>query len=134
MNQEVDALSRRHLLLFQLDACVLGFEHLKASYEKAEDFEVIYEECRRHPKGDFFIQGGYLFKGTRLCIPKCATIELLVREVYRGSLAGHYGENKTSLVLKEHYCWPSMDKDVHEILRRCATCQIAKSHSLPQAL
>ena len=33
MNQGVDALSRRHLLLFQLDACILGFEHLKALYE-----------------------------------------------------------------------------------------------------
>ena len=27
-----------------------------------------------------------------------------------------------------------MDKDVQYILRRCATCQIAKSHSLPQGL
>jgi len=27
-----------------------------------------------------------------------------------------------------------MDKDVQDILRRCATCQIAKSHSLPQGL
>jgi len=27
-----------------------------------------------------------------------------------------------------------MDKDVQDILGRCATCQIAKSHSLPQGL
>ena len=80
------------------------------------------------------IQDGYLFKGTRLCVPKCGTRELLVREVHGGSLAGHYGENKTSMVLKEHYFWPSMDKDVQDLLRRCATCQIAKSHSLPQGL
>jgi len=32
-----------------------------------------------------------------------------VREVLERSLAGHYGENKTSLMLKEHYYWPSMD-------------------------
>ena len=47
MNQGADALSRGHLLLFQLDACVLGFEHLKALYENDEDFGVIYGECRR---------------------------------------------------------------------------------------
>jgi len=64
---------------------------------------VIYEECCRHHKGDFLIQEGYLFKGTRLCVPKCGTRELLVTEVHGGSLAGHYGENKTSLMLKEQY-------------------------------
>jgi len=44
MNQGADALSIRHLLLFQLDACILGFKHLKALYENDEDFGVIYEE------------------------------------------------------------------------------------------
>jgi len=53
MNRGVDALSRRHFLLFQLDACILGFEHLKALYENDEDFGVVYEECRRHPKEAF---------------------------------------------------------------------------------
>ena len=127
-------MSRRHLLLFQLDACVLGFEHLKALYEKDEDFGQLYEECRRHPKEDYLIQEGYLFKGARLCVPKCGTRELLMREVHGGSLAGHYRENKTSLMLKEHYFWPRMDKDVQDVIRRCATCQVAKSHSLPQGL
>ena len=79
MNQVADALSRRHLLLFQLDACILGFEHLKVLYENDQDFGVIYEECCRHPKGGFLIQEGYLFKGTRLCVPMCRTRELLVR-------------------------------------------------------
>jgi len=25
-----------------------------------------------------------------------------------------------------------MSKDIHDVLRRCATCQVAKSHLLPQ--
>ena len=82
---------------------MLDFEHLKALYEQDEDFGKIYEECQKHPKGDFLIQDGYLFKGAQLCVLKCGTKELLVREVHRGSPAGHYGENKTSIVLKEHY-------------------------------
>jgi len=27
-----------------------------------------------------------------------------------------------------------VSKDVHDLLKRCATCQVAKSHSLPQGL
>ena len=51
-----------------------------------------------------------------------------------GSLAGHYGENKTLAMLREHYFGPGMSKEVQDCLKRCATCQVAKSHSLPQGL
>jgi len=49
-------------------------------------------------------------------------------------LANHFDENKTLLMLREHYFWPSMCKDVQDVLRRYATCQVAKSHSLPHDL
>ena len=48
-------LSRRHLLLFELDACILGFEHLKYLYDNDEDFGELYKECLRHPNGEFMI-------------------------------------------------------------------------------
>ena len=32
------------------------------------------------------------------------------------------------------YYWPRMSKDVQDILRRCATCQVPKSHLLLQGL
>jgi len=68
LNQGANALSRRHLFLFQFDACILGFEHLKSLYEEDEDFGELYKEYKRHPKRDFLIQDGFLFKGRRLCI------------------------------------------------------------------
>jgi len=80
------------------------------------------------------IQEGFLFKGTHLCVPKCSTRELLIQEVHNGSLAGHYGESKTLSILKENYFWPEKHKDVQDLLRRCATCQVAKSHLPPQGL
>jgi len=49
-------------------------------------------------------------------------------------LAGHFGESKTLTMLREHYYWPGMEKDVQDILRRCGTCQAAKSHTLPHDL
>jgi len=78
------------------------------------------------------IQDGYLFKGTKLCIPKSGTRELLIQAVHSGLLASHYGENKTLSMLQEQYYWLGMSKDVYDILKRCATCQVAKNHLLPQ--
>ena len=89
--------------MLQLDTCVLGFEHLKALCAEDEDFRELFAECSKHSKGDFLVQEGFLFNGTRLCVPRCSTRELLIREVHRGSLAGHYGENKTLTMLREHY-------------------------------
>jgi len=130
LNQGADTLSRRHLLLFQLRACVLGFEHLRELYRDDQDFEDLFEACLKHPKGDFHVQDGYLFMGGRLCAPKCGTRELILREIHKGSMARHYGEDKTYLVTKEHYYWPHMLKDIQEIFKRCSICQMAKSHSL----
>jgi len=53
LNQGADALFRRHLFLFQLGSCVLGFDHLKSLYKDDEDFKELYEACLAHPNGDF---------------------------------------------------------------------------------
>jgi len=51
LNQGADALSRPHLLLFRLDACGLGFEHLKSLYASDEDFSELSSTCLEHPRG-----------------------------------------------------------------------------------
>ena len=63
-------------------------------------------------------------------MPKFGTRELILREVHRGSMARHFGEDKTYLMAKEHYYWPHMLKDIQDIVKNCSTCQVAKSHSL----
>ena len=90
----------------------------------------LYSACLKHLKEDFLLQDGYLFKGMRLCIPKCETRELLIKEVHGGSLVGHYGQNKALIMLMGHYYWLGMSKDVQDIRRGCATHQVVKSHSL----
>jgi len=37
-------------------------------------------------------------------------------------------------MLKDHYYWPKVSKDVEHFLKRYSTCQHAKSHSRPQGL
>jgi len=81
-------------------------------YVEDEDFGELFAEYSKHPKGDFLIQEGSLFEDTWLCVPRCSTRELLISDVHGGSLAGHYGENKTLIMLREYYYWPGMEKDV----------------------
>jgi len=102
-------------------------------YANDEDFGDLLFVCQKHPKVDFLVQEGFLLEGTHLCIPKCSTRELLIREVYGGSLAGHYEEKKTIIMLRECDYWPGMDKDVQDILRRCSTCQWPRVILFPMA-
>ncbi|XP_074303003.1 uncharacterized protein LOC141637418 [Silene latifolia] len=113
-NVVADALSRRHSLLIELDARILGFEHIKELYKSDPEFskEII------DPTGLYTVQDGYLFKGNRLCIPNGSIRELLVREAHGGAIAGHFGVNKTSDILSEHFYWPRMNKDVQEIVAK----------------
>jgi len=120
--------------LFQLGACVLRFEHLRGLYHDDQVFGELFEACLKHPKGDFHVQDGYLFKDGRLCVPKCGTRELVLREIHGGSMVGYFAEDETYLMAKEHYYWPHMLKDIQDILKRCSICQMAKSHSLAQGL
>ena len=103
LNKGVDALSRRHLLLAVLGSKVLGFKVVKGLCAHDEDFKELYEKSTQHAHGLFHIQDGFLFKGTRLCIPKCDFRELIIQELHSGALAGHFGVEKTISMLKEHY-------------------------------
>jgi len=38
------------------------------------------------------------------------------------------------MMLKEHYFWPCREKDVQDVIKRCAIDQMAKSHTLLQGL
>lgn len=45
-------------------------------------------KCQR---GNFPLQDGYLFKGTRLCVPKCLLRLTIIEERHEGRLGGHFG-------------------------------------------
>jgi len=74
------------------------------------------------PHGLCHQEKGFLFKETRLCIPKGAIRGLLINEVHRGAFFGQFGIEKTCVMLKEHYYWPKMAKDVEHLVKRCSTC------------
>jgi len=134
LNKGADALSRRYFLLLVLESKLLGFEIVKGMYINDKDFKEIHAKCASHPHGLFHIHEGFLFKGPWLCIHKCGFREWLIQELHGGALSGHFGVEKTCSMLKEHYYWPKMAKDVEHFIKRCLICHMAKSHVLPQGL
>ena len=94
------ALSKRYTLPSILEAKLLGFPTVQGIFKEGLDFqEVLQGELKGGP---YSVQGGYVFRGNKLCVPRGPWRELLVREAHGGALAGHFGLNKTIDILKEH--------------------------------
>jgi hypothetical protein len=92
----------------------LGLEHLKEIYSDDPHFKEAYEACvnrvlrDRSKWEEYMIQEGLLFKGNKLCIPKCSMRDNLLKEKHSGGLAGHFRHDKTFTQLRSSYYWPSM--------------------------
>jgi hypothetical protein len=134
-NKVADALSRVNLILHEFQVNVLGFDDLKEMYKDDADFKDAYATCEnpvsrdKSPWLDYMIQEGLLFKGNKLCIPRCSMRENLLKEKHSGGLAGHFGQDKTFAQLSAFYFWPGMQADVKIFVERCRVCQHAKGRS-----
>jgi hypothetical protein len=110
----------------------LGFEHLKDMYCDDTDFKEAYEACANPVLRDrsqwieYMIQEGFLFKGNKLCIPKCSMRDNLLKEKHSGGLPGHFGHDKTFAQLRSSYYWPGMRTKVINFVNRCRIFQHAK--------
>ena len=80
-NKAADALSRLTVTLHRMSAHVIGFDRLKYEYSACLDSGIIYDEVsngNRHEYIDFFVENGYLFKVTKLCISRTSFRDLLI--------------------------------------------------------
>ena len=80
-NQAVDALSRLTVTLHRMSAHVIGFDKLKNEYSGCPNFGIIYNEVsngNRQEYLDFLVENGYLFKVTKLCVPRTLFRDLLI--------------------------------------------------------
>jgi hypothetical protein len=134
-NVVADALSRRHVLLSQLDAKILELESIKDLYAIDSYFAEPFLKCG-DGKGwkKFHEHDGFLFRANKLCIPDCSVRLLLLQEAHADGLMGHFGAKKTEQVLADHFFWPKMRRDVEKYVLRCVTCHKAKSHLNPHDL
>nr|GEU65561.1 putative reverse transcriptase domain, ribonuclease H-like domain, aspartic peptidase domain protein [Tanacetum cinerariifolium] len=88
-----------------------------------------WSKCDNGPFQQFSKLDGYLFKGVWLCIILCSLRKAIDLEGHAGRLAGHFGRDKTLALLHEQFYWPKMKRDVNRLLKRCHTCNIAKTKS-----
>ena len=134
-NVVADALSRRNVLLNQLEVKVLGLENLKEMYNDDPEFSEPYIHCK-DGKGweKYHIHDGFLFRANKLCVPNSSVRLLLLQESHGGGLTGHFGQKKTYEMLSDHFYWPKMRRDVIRFVERCVTCHKAKSKLNPHGL
>jgi hypothetical protein len=126
-NTVADALSRRRALVTSLRVQVDGFDVFRSLYPDDPDFCATWKGCQTAPVDGYLIHDGFLFKGSRLCVPKCSLRDAIILESHQGGLAGHFGRNKTLKLVQERFIWPRMNIDVARIVDRCRTCHVAKT-------
>ena len=129
-NKVADALSRLTVTLHRMSAHVIGFDRLKNEYFACLDFGIIYNEVSNGNRQEylyFLDENGYLFKVTKLCIPRTSFRDSLIWDLHVGGLAGHFGRDKTIALVEDRFYWPSLKRDVARIVAQCRTCQIAKA-------
>jgi hypothetical protein len=134
-NVVADALSRKSMLLTQLDVKVPGLESLRDLYATDLEFSASYRLCTYGKAWDkYHIYESYLFRANKLCVPESSVHLLLLQESHTGGLMGHFGREETLLMLADQFYWPKMRRDVDRFIRHCITCHKSKSKLKPHGL
>jgi hypothetical protein len=78
-NLVVDALSRKHTLLNQLEVKVPGLESIKELYISDHEFLEPYAKCTTGKGWEkYHVHNGFLFRTNKLCIPNSSFRLLLL--------------------------------------------------------
>ncbi|KAK1602548.1 hypothetical protein QYE76_037397 [Lolium multiflorum] len=134
-NIVADALSRKNMLLTQLDVKIPGLEILCDLYATDHDFAEPYRLCALGKAWEkYHIHDGFLFRANKLCVPESSVRFVISQESHAGGLMGHFGREKTLLMLADHFYWPKMRRDVDRYVKRCITCNKSKSKLKPHGL
>jgi hypothetical protein len=119
-----DAMSKRCLIMQEFQVETLGFKHLKEMYSENVDFKEAYEASKnpllrdKSPWMEYLIQDGMLFKGRKLCIPKCLMRDNLWKDKNNGGLEGHFFHDKTFAELSSSYYWPGTRSKVKKFVKK----------------
>ena len=52
--------------------------------------------------------------------------EKLIKKKYTGGMEGHFGQDKTISIIREHYFLPQLSQDVKKFVQSCQLCQTPK--------
>ncbi|VFQ71665.1 unnamed protein product [Cuscuta campestris] len=123
VNRVADALSRRSLLLTSMSNRVTGFDVFADMYKDDPSFGKIFMEVISGQRCDFIVHNGYLFRGQQLCIPDCSLRQQIISELHN---EGHFGRDKTLVLVSADFYWPKLRSDVTHFVDRCFVCQRSK--------
>lgn len=103
-NKATNALSQKITLLHSMSIQVTEFEKLKEDYNSCPDFGDLYATLMSaRSNKDYPLHNGYLFRGTQLCIPYTSVCDFLAWELHVGSIASHFGCNKTIAFIDDRF-------------------------------
>lgn len=135
LNRVADALSRRLLIVQEIQLRSIGVDSFRDLFPDDEEFlnsYKVYKESQNifHSEyPDFTLQDGLLFRGGQLCVPRGSIRENLIQEKHNGSFSSHFGVNKTQELVQRYYYWIGMNQDVRKYVETCIVCQKAKATS-----
>ena len=80
-------------------------------------------------KKGFLVQvDGTLMMDHRLCVPDVGGLKKeIMEEAHSSAYAMHPGSTKMYHIVREHYWWRVMKKDVAEFVSKCLICQQVKA-------
>lgn len=102
---------------------VPGFNDFSTLYAADPYFAKILTQAQRGDTTKFTLSDGFLFSGTKLCIPSC---NLRLRLITKLHGVRHAGRDRTIGLLQEHFFRPSLWRDMAHFVERCHTCQVLK--------
>ncbi|KAL6558852.1 hypothetical protein OROMI_019202 [Orobanche minor] len=100
-----------------------AFGHFERGFGDDPFFGSVLARLNAGESSDFVLVDGYLFKGTRLCIPSTSLRMLLISELHG---VGHVGRDRSIELVTRRYFWPTLRRDVTRFVSRCRVCQVSK--------
>ncbi len=75
----------------------------------------------------YFKKGKRLSFENRLCIPGGEIRETIMHDNHESLLGGHRRDNKTLTLIRRHFFWPTMKRDIKNYVQSCKKCQESKA-------
>jgi hypothetical protein len=135
-NRVVDCLSRPPVaaLTTVLHSCGHEASEWPQLYQQDPDFATTYQLLGTGATvTDFHIQDRLLCHLGHLCVPTSERAKM-IWEAHYSRVAGHFGVEKTVVVLQKHFYWPKLRQDVNKYIRSCTACAISKPTIKKQGL
>ena len=68
---------------------------------------------------DFTLVDDFLFRGNRLCIPNTSLHDHLIWELHAGGVTGHFGLDKTIILVENRFTGQSVKREVAKVVSHC---------------